>query len=61
MLVCQFPTYVKNVSSVKVHIYVLSLILKIATALYITVSLVASMKTNDLKALMSYVEKNIKR
>lgn len=50
---------VKNVSSVKVHICVLSLILNTTIALCITVSLVASMKTNNLKTLMFYCEKNL--
>ena len=48
---------VKNEIIVKFHIYVLSLILSIAIALCITVSLVASMKTKDLKSLMFYSKK----
>jgi len=48
---------VKNVKIVKFHFYVLSLILNIAIAFCITVSLIASMKTKDLKASMFYSKK----
>jgi len=47
----------KNVNIVKFHIYVFSLILNIAIAFCIAVSLIASMKTKNLKALMFYNKK----
>lgn len=62
MYVCLSVSYicknVKNVSIVKFHICVLSLILNIAIAFCITVSLIASMKTKYLKTLMFYSKKN---
>jgi len=62
MYVCLSVSHIcKNVGIEKFYTYVLLLICNIAIAFWITVSLIASMKTKDLKALMFYSKKKIEQ